>query len=97
MGFKLGAVIGFGAGYYLGAKAGRERYEQLNRWAQNVKQSDTYGAASAKVRDLADEGYEKARVMASDGVAAARSHLDDDGPDPTATDADERTPDVSTS
>ena len=25
-----GVMIGFGAGYYLGAKAGRERYEQLN-------------------------------------------------------------------
>ena len=27
--FRLGIVIGFGVGYYLGAKAGRERYEQL--------------------------------------------------------------------
>lgn len=27
--FRLGAVIGFGAGYYLGTKAGRGRYEQL--------------------------------------------------------------------
>lgn len=27
--FRLGVVIGFGAGYYLGTKAGRERYEQL--------------------------------------------------------------------
>jgi len=27
--FRLGVVIGFGVGYYLGTKAGRERYEQL--------------------------------------------------------------------
>jgi hypothetical protein len=27
--FRVGVVIGFGAGYYLGTKAGRERYEQL--------------------------------------------------------------------
>jgi hypothetical protein len=27
--FRLGILIGFGAGYYLGTKAGRERYEQL--------------------------------------------------------------------
>jgi len=27
--FRLGVIIGFGAGYYLGTKAGRERYEQL--------------------------------------------------------------------
>ena len=32
MGFKMGAIAGFAAGYYLGAKAGRERYEQINRF-----------------------------------------------------------------
>lgn len=29
MRFRAGLVIGFGVGYYLGTKAGRERYEQL--------------------------------------------------------------------
>lgn len=29
MRFRLGLALGFGAGYYLGAKAGRERYEQI--------------------------------------------------------------------
>ena len=28
---RLGALVGFAAGYYLGARAGRERYEQLRR------------------------------------------------------------------
>ena len=32
MGFKTGAVVGFAVGYYLGSKAGRERYEQINTW-----------------------------------------------------------------
>jgi hypothetical protein len=27
--FRIGLVIGFGVGYYLGARAGRERYEQI--------------------------------------------------------------------
>ena len=31
MRLRLGALVGFAAGYYLGAKAGRERYEQLRR------------------------------------------------------------------
>jgi hypothetical protein len=88
MGFKLGAVIGFGVGYYFGAKAGRERYEQLNRWAQKAKQTDAYGAASAKARDVADAGFARARDMASDGVAAARAQLGDDGPGATSTGAD---------
>ncbi len=29
MAFKTGLVIGFGAGYVLGARAGRERYDQI--------------------------------------------------------------------
>lgn len=29
MAFKSGLVIGLGVGYVLGAKAGRERYEQI--------------------------------------------------------------------
>lgn len=29
MKLRTGLVIGFGAGYYFGAKAGRERYEQI--------------------------------------------------------------------
>jgi hypothetical protein len=28
----VGLILGFGVGYYLGARAGRERYEQLRRW-----------------------------------------------------------------
>lgn len=70
MGFKLGAIVGFGAGYYFGAKAGRERYEQLNRWAEKARQTDTYGAASARVRDLADEGVARAKEMATGSPTA---------------------------
>lgn len=62
MGFKLGAIVGFGAGYYLGAKAGRERYEQINRFIDQVKQSDAYGSASERARDLAAEGVGAARA-----------------------------------
>ncbi len=29
MKLRLGLIVGFAAGYYLGARAGRERYEQL--------------------------------------------------------------------
>lgn len=33
MRFRLGLLIGLGAGYVLGARAGVERYEQIRRWA----------------------------------------------------------------
>lgn len=31
MKFRLGVILGAGVGYYFGAKAGRERYEQMRR------------------------------------------------------------------
>ena len=32
---KLSLLVGFGAGYVLGARAGRDRYEQIRRaWSQ---------------------------------------------------------------
>jgi hypothetical protein len=36
MKLRLGLVVGFGAGYYLGAKAGRQRYEQLRRLVDRI-------------------------------------------------------------
>jgi hypothetical protein len=37
MGFKTGLLVGFGVGYVLGTKAGRERYEELKAsWEQFV-------------------------------------------------------------
>ena len=36
MRFRLGLVLGLGLGYYLGARAGRERYDQLRRWLSHT-------------------------------------------------------------
>jgi hypothetical protein len=77
MGFKMGAIVGLGVGYYLGAKAGRERYEQMNLWAEKAKSTDAYNSAAAKARDLADEGFEKAKDMAVDGLITARERAKD--------------------
>ena len=38
---KLIFLAGFGAGYVLGARAGRERYEQLVRAARKVRENPT--------------------------------------------------------
>lgn len=37
--FRTGLIIGLGAGFVLGARAGRERYEQIKRVAQTAWQS----------------------------------------------------------
>ena len=61
MKFRLGVVIGFGAGYYLGAMAGRERYEQLNRMVKKVKRSDAFEEATDKAKAAVDLGVERAK------------------------------------
>jgi hypothetical protein len=61
MRFRLGLVIGFAAGYYLGTMAGRERYEQINRTVQRIKGTDAYETATGKARAVVDLGVERAR------------------------------------
>ena len=47
--FRTGAVIGLAAGYYLGTRAGRERYEQLNRLLNRARKSETIDHAANAV------------------------------------------------
>jgi hypothetical protein len=61
MRFRLGVITGFGVGYYLGAKAGRQRYVQLNRWLHRARDSEAFHAASDKAHELVDLGRERAR------------------------------------
>ena len=56
---RLGLFIGFGAGYVLGAKAGRERYEQLTRLYDNLLSTPAVRGAKSKARDLASESVSK--------------------------------------
>jgi membrane protein DedA with SNARE-associated domain len=56
MGFKTGALVGLAAGYYLGAKAGRERYEQINTWIDHARNSGAVTAATEKAKEIIDDG-----------------------------------------
>ena len=67
MKFRSGLVIGLGIGYVLGARAGKERYEQLRRAARKVADDPRVRSA---VR-LADRGTEAARVTTGNGLVAA--------------------------
>jgi hypothetical protein len=49
---KLTLAAAFGIGYTLGAKAGRERYEQIKSTAQQVKDDPRVQDAAAKAEDL---------------------------------------------
>lgn len=50
MRFRTGLIIGGAVGYYFGAKAGRQRYEQLNRWVTKVTDSPSVQSAATKVK-----------------------------------------------
>ena len=69
---KLGVLIGFGAGYVLGAKAGRERYDQLRRLYENISASPTFRQATGMARDAVEQGFEQARDLATEGVGKVR-------------------------
>lgn len=56
MRFRAGLVVGFAVGYYLGAKAGRERFEQIEEWLDKVRGTDTYRDISQKIEQIYDEG-----------------------------------------
>ena len=62
-------LMGFGAGYVLGAKAGHERYEQLRRLYDNLVSSPTFQDATGKAREAAGTGYEQAKGYASEGAS----------------------------
>ncbi|CAN5657074.1 hypothetical protein BH18ACT15_BH18ACT15_05450 [soil metagenome] len=66
---RLGLMLGFGAGYVLGAKAGNERYEQLRRLYDNLTASPTFQDAAGKAKEAANTGLGQAKGVASQGVS----------------------------
>ena len=74
MRLRVGFVAGFAVGYYLGAMAGRERYEQINRLLRQAQGSDAFEGAAGKARAVVDLGRERARDVvgnrATDGPSS---------------------------
>ncbi|MGO9027491.1 MAG: hypothetical protein ACLQOZ_02515 [Acidimicrobiales bacterium] len=65
MKLRIGTVVAFGIGYALGARAGRERYHQIVRAAESIRQSTpvsgTLGAAGDRAKALGTLGVERVR------------------------------------
>ncbi len=68
----LWIAAGFAAGYVLGTKAGRERYEQIAQAANELANKPAVADAQARVRQLAERGRDvvKARIGSADEEAA---------------------------
>jgi hypothetical protein len=69
MRFRVGLLFGFAAGYYLGSKAGRERYEQIRHWIDDARQSRPVEKAQAAV----ELGLERVRQQ-SDAVTGTSAN-----------------------
>ena len=72
---RLGLLIGFGAGYVLGAKAGKERYEQLNRLYSNLTSTAVYQRARSNMKEAVGSGMQTAKDAAAGGVSKAREKV----------------------
>ena len=64
---KLSFLAGFGAGYVLGARAGRERYEQIRRAWEHAKDDPRLQSAAGMAQARADAVMQSVRArMGSD-------------------------------
>ncbi|MEJ7756670.1 MAG: hypothetical protein WKF83_10435 [Nocardioidaceae bacterium] len=73
---KLSVIVAAGAGYVLGSRAGRERYEQIKSQAQSVwsdpRVQQRKSQAADVARDKASEAASAARARATEAAAAAK-------------------------
>lgn len=64
MRYKISFAVGIAAGYVLGTKAGRQRYEQIRRQARSLKDNpnvqETAGVVQAQAFDLLRMAKDKA-------------------------------------
>jgi len=92
---KLSFLAGMGAGYVLGARAGRERYDQIASKARDIWQAPAVQKKAAQAQDVVKEKAEKAEqavkdkaeqaqetVKAKVGSDSGARHVVDDAPKP---------------
>lgn len=72
MRYKVSFAIGLAAGYVLGTKAGRQRYEQLRRQARSLKDNPTVQETAGVVQAQAFEMARLARDKATEALAQTK-------------------------
>lgn len=78
---KLIILVAGGAGYVLGARAGRERYEQIRNLAMKTKSNPTVQNAARQAGSAAAAAAPvvKDKVVETAGAAADKVRSDDNG------------------
>jgi hypothetical protein len=72
MKFRFGILIGLCAGYYFGAKAGRMRYEQINRAITKMMGNDTVQEVVETAKDAVDLTVDKAHDKIEGAYSSSR-------------------------
>ena len=68
--FKMGFLVGAAVGYVLGAKAGRERYDQIQAWAGKVGGDPRFQEIAEKGRAFADQAAQRVKETVEERFGA---------------------------
>jgi hypothetical protein len=81
---KLSFLVGFGAGYVLGAKAGTERYDQIRRAWEQAKDNPQLQGLAGMAQARADGVLNSAKARVGLGSSGDRSTTSGAGSVPRA-------------
>ena len=68
---RPGFLLGLGAGYVLGARTGRERYEQIRRSWSQLRGSPKVQQAADRTKELAGDSAKRGMSAVQQGVGKA--------------------------
>jgi hypothetical protein len=77
MKFKSGVLLGFGAGYVLGAKAGKERYQQIVEAFRAFQENPGVQRLTEQINQTVAQGKERVSEVAGRKVEKVSSNLAD--------------------
>ena len=75
MKFRTRLIVGLGAGYVLGARAGRERYEQILAVVDRFRSDDRVDAIVEKAATATEKPRNAARGAMTNGLRSASDAL----------------------